>query len=811
MQRNIDERTTDPISVFGQKEPETKKPLTTTEFKDNILQKEMFSKDVRNSSPYRRLKLVMDYWCALWFWPIEKANLLPSHAEFLFDLTLVLEGNLYDSDVDERGQQLLFPDTRPKQMSLTMLDEFGYVNVDKLCEENERFGLVKESAERYRYLHWELEFANLFESRGGFDLMIGNPPWIKVTWNESGILGDTEPLFVLRNYSASKFAELRDNVLGKFEILSDYLSSYEESEATQNYLNGYQNYPLLKGMQTNLYKCFLPQAWFLGRNDAIASFLHPEGIYDDSKGSNFREEVYQRLSGHFQFQNEMKLFPIGNRNKFSINIFHNKKNNAVEFVHIANLFTPSTIDSCFNHNGIGTVPGIKDGDKWSIQGHKDRIVICGIKELTLFAKLYDPEGTPSLMVRLPAVHSSQIVKVLIKIAKHNSRLEDIKSLIHSVDIMWHETNAQKDGTLKRETCFPKMVNDWIISGPHFFLGNPFFQTPKEKCNTHRAYDVLDLSQLSDNYLPRTNYIRKCTLQEYTLRTPRFKKNGLPMTDYYRLAHRRMLSQSGERTFVSVIIPKFAGLINTCVSTAFTSNYDLINFYGFSLSIVCDFFIKTTGKSDCYADSLLRFPLIRNSLISSRALILNCLSSHYADLWQSCWKDKYKVDSWAKEDQRLPISLFSNLTPKWQHKYALRTDYSRRQALVEIDVLVSMAIGLTLPELKIIYRVQFPVMRQYEANTWYDKNGRIVFTNSKGLTGIGLPRKASKTESIGWEDIKAMKSGTVVRTFIDNTMHSGPIERTITYEAPFDRCDREKDYEVVWAEFERRFKEHEGKA
>ena len=28
--------------------------------------------------------------------------------------------------------------------------------------------------------------------------------------------------------------------------------------------------------------------------------------------------------------------------------------------------------------------------------------------------------------------------------------------------------------------------------------------------------------------------------------------------------------------------------------------------------------------------------------------------------------------------------------------------------------------------------------------------------------------------------------------------TGPIERTITYQAPFTKCDREKDYERVWA-------------
>ena len=806
MQQDIDRRTTDPLCVYGHDNPEKELQVTSTEHKDRILDQELLSRNVRNSSAYRRLKLVMDYWCALWFWPIEKADLLPGRAEYILDLTLILEGNLYDDhETDENDQILMFPDTRPKQMSLDMVDDFGFVDVDRLCRENERFNLVQILADRYHYLHWELEFASLFDSRGGFDLVLGNPPWIKVEWNEGGVLGDAEPLFMLRHLSASALAEKREEVLEKYDLAPVYLSAFEEADGTQNFLNGLQNYSLLKGMQSNLYKCFLPQAWIFNRQDGgISAFLHPEGVYDDPKGGVFRQAVYSRLRYHFQFQNELKLFPeVDHHVKFSINIYANYENHQTSFMNLANLYAPSTVDQCFEHLGHGEVPGIKnDSNRWNITGHKERIVLCRDNELELFARLYDTEGTSALAARLPAVHSNQIVTVLRKFADQPRRLGDMKGEYFSTE-MWHETNAQKDHTIKHQTVFPKDVSQWILSGPHFYVGNPLYKTPRSICNLNSHYDVLDLTTLPDDYLPRTNYVPDCDTAEYRRRTPKFHtKNGeTVVTDCYRLAYRGMLSQSGEHTLISALIPREVAHINGAQSSTFLNKKILLQTACFSFSLIADFFVKTTGRSNLHY-TWETFPVFYLSQeMSIRVLAISCITNCYKSLWQECFQDEFKRDAWGKLDSRLSNSFFANLNSTWQHDCALRTDYERRQALVEIDVLAAMALGLTLDELKTIYRVQFPVMRQYEADTWYDRNGRIVFTCSKGLTGVGFSRPE-------WNEIKNIKSGIIVRTFSDNTLPGGPVERTITYEAPFDRCDREKDYEVVWAEFERRFKDAE---
>lgn len=805
--RAMRKRTTDPMAIYGRPALDGK-PTTTAE-KDAIWEQELASTGVKASSPYRRLKLAMDYWCALWFWPIEKADLLPTRDEFIADLMLLLDSSLVQEDTTKVGETRdLFATTRPQAEAQKLVQELGFVDVPRLLEKRPRLRLADDLAERYGFMHQELEFADTFADRGGFDVVVGNPPWIRIEWNEKDALSDVDPAFALRSLAPDVARARRESLFADAGCRTLWCREHEFAAGTQAFLSATATYPELAKTKVNLYKCFVPQAWRSERPGGAAGFLHPDGVYEDPQAQTFRRNAFPRLRRHYQFINELQLFPeVDHHARFSINVYGPYRNEP-RFAHISNLFHPSTIRACHAHPGHGSSPGIKDDkNNWSIAGHRGRIVDVGLAELSLFAGLYDEEGTPPLEARLPAVHANSLVHTLRKfldaVPLGRSGHE------HFPSFHFNESYAVKDGTLRRETGFPSSLDEVVLSGPHFYVGNPLYKCARRICEHNTSYDAIDLTCAPDDYLPRTNFKRNCDPSEYAERTPRvpWLADGRHprVSELYRVIVSRGLSPGGERTLQPAIIPPGPAHIDGVYAYAFPNNETVVLTSSTWSSLPLDFFIKSTGAGDLRPNLGRQLPIaIGNEDVAiARTLGLNCLTKPYAQLWNELSRTP-KGDGWTREDARLPPEWFSRLSAPWSRDSALRTDYARRQALVELDIIVAIGLGISLEELVDIYRAQFPVMRNYEQDTRYDQRGRIIFTNSSGLTTVGLSRKRERgSDTPGWEEVRDMKSGTFDVVIEDDTMPGGPVQRTITYEAPFEGCDRETDYALAWAEFKRR--------
>jgi hypothetical protein len=166
------------------------------------------------------------------------------------------------------------------------------------------------AADRH-FLHWEAAFPGVWEEwesnvpRGGFDAVIGNPPWDRMKMQEVEWFEARVPPIALAQRASDRKRLVADLRKKRDPISAEYDLAVWTAETAATVAAECGAYPLLSGGDINLYALFVERATRLVRRDGIVGMLVPSGIAADKGASAFFRSVSTtgRLSTLIDFEN----------------------------------------------------------------------------------------------------------------------------------------------------------------------------------------------------------------------------------------------------------------------------------------------------------------------------------------------------------------------------------------------------------------------------------------------------------------------------------------------------------------------------
>jgi hypothetical protein len=173
--------------------------------------------------------------------------------------------------------------------------------------------------------HWHIEFPRIF-AVGGFDVVIGNPPWERIKLQEQEFFATRSP-----EIAGAPNKPAREKLIAALEkadsntpdgrLWADFQFAKRTAEATGEFARSSGRYPLTARGDVNTYGLFAELFANLARADGRSGVIVPTGIATDGSTSAFFGDLVEkkRLAQLIDFENRERLFPaVDSRMKFCI-------------------------------------------------------------------------------------------------------------------------------------------------------------------------------------------------------------------------------------------------------------------------------------------------------------------------------------------------------------------------------------------------------------------------------------------------------------------------------------------------------------
>lgn len=509
--------------------------------------------------------------------------------------------------------------------------------------------------------HWGYEFSEIFRKKDGFDAIITNPPWEVYQTNEKEFFQQYNKEIKKKKLRIEDWEKNKEKLMADEEIKQawlDYSSKYPHQWGYLKKSAQYKNQISVVngkavGNKPNLYCLFTEQCKNLLRTGGYCGIVIPSGIYTDLGTMKLRQMLFDeaKVTGLFCFENRKEIFENVHRSFKFVVLSFEKGGKSNNFPAAFMRHDVEELDSFPQHGSVNiSVDLVKrlSPDSYSIIEFKNEQELSISEKTAKFPLLCNEKDGWNLELYGEEMNMTRSADSFVT--------KPTKFSLYEGGMIWHFTNKFAEARY------------WI----------------NEK-------------EIKDDFLSK-----RVKRIEGLSKQPKDLKNDF---ETYRLAIRKIASNTNERTLITTIVPKFA-IAGNSLTVNFPFKHDKEKYNELSFSneelfiltsilngYVVDFILRSRVTTNLNLFYLYQLPVPRLKTkdkwyksIIERAARLICTTAEFAELWQEVMKTK------------------------WTEKSGAAQDYERNKLRAELDGIIAHIYGLTEEEFTYILST-FPIVSQ----------------------------------------------------------------------------------------------------